>query len=340
MPNSEKTGKQQKKRVALKEHEITILNYVREYYLLTAWQLVNLHYSQRSLTYAQTMLQRLSGNKEEEDSPAAFLRRRGLYPMSFGNTIQLYYLGTMAINLLAELGYSITARHRRIDKFQELSYLPLIHALNTNDVLIAGRNLSKFAPDIRLDSWMHDYDLQTTPAEVSLERMTKDGIKRTEHVSLVPDGVLDFRMQRANAEKELRRVILIEIDRGTETNVEDFKRKIHAYIPYALPSGPFEQQFGRVNKRVVWIVTKGGARRRQTIQRWCEEELSKQGLEYENNLFRFTAVDQVVRTENKTGKVKISEELAIDPLTFFLTPVMYKPFETEADTLLWKSEPY
>ena len=47
-------------------------------------------------------------------------------------------------------------------------------------------------------------------------------------------------------------------------------------------------------------------------------------------------VDQVQRTDNKTGQIKVSEELAIDPATFFLTPIAYKPFDKEPDTLLWK----
>ena len=338
MPRSEKTkvGKQRKKRVALKAHEIEVLNYVREYYLLTAWQLVNLRLSAGSLTYAQTLLQSLSGNKDGADSPAAFLRRRGLFPLKFGNTVQLYYLGTPAMHLLAELGYPITTRHKRIDKIQELSYPPLIHTLNVNDVLIAGRNLPKVAPDIQLAAFLHDFDLQTSPALVEFDRRTSDGSTKTEKLKLVSDGMLDFRMQRADKDKELRRVILIEIDRGTETNIEEFKRKIHAYIPFALPDGAFTDLFGRANKRVVWIVTKGGETRMQTIRKWCEDELLKQGFAHENNLFRFMTVDQVQRTDNKTGQVKVSEELAIDPAMFFLSPIAYKPFDKEPDTLLWK----
>lgn len=335
-PEETYSGMKQKKRVALKAHEIEVLNHVREYYLLTSWQLVNLRYSPSSLTYAQTLLQQLSGNKEDETSPIAFLRRRGLFPLKFGNTIQLYYLGTPGMNLLAQLGYSITTRHKRIDKIQELSYPPLIHVLNVNDVLIAGRNLPKVAPDIRLASWLHDYDLQITPASAEFERRGTDGRVSVERVKLVADGMLDFRLKLANADKERRRVLLVEIDRGTETNIEDFKRKIHAYIPFALPDGAFTDLFGKANKRVVWIVTKGGENRMQTIRKWCEEELIKQGLEHEFNLFRFVTVDQMARTDKKTGQVKVSEELAIDPYTFFLTPIAYKPFEKEPDTLLWK----
>ena len=308
----------------LRELDVAILKYVREYYLLTSWQLVNLHYSPGSLTRAQTKLQILSGNKEEVSS-VSYLRRRGLYPLTFGNTIQIYYLGTPGINYFKELGLPMTTRHTRLDKIQELSYPPLIHALNVNDVLIAGRNLSKTAPDIRLDSWLHDYDLQTTPAHVELERRMSNGGITQERVKIVPDGMMDFRLKLANADKERRRIILPEIDRGTETNIEEFKRKIRAYVYYSYPGGAFEEMFGKANKRVVWIVTKGGENRMNTIRKWCEDELMEQELEHEFNLFRFVTVDQVKRIDEKTGNVKLSEELAINPYELFLTQRAYKP---------------
>ncbi len=72
------------------------------------------------------------------------------------------------------------------------------------------------------------------------------------------------------------------------------------------------------------------------IKKWREDELIKQGCEHEFNHFRFTALDKVQCVDQKTGQVKVLEELAIDPSTLFLMPVMYKPFADEPDTLLWK----
>jgi hypothetical protein len=350
-PEKTRPGRPGKKSDVLGELELTILNYVREYYLLTAWQLVNLRYSRASLTHAQTKLQVLSGNKREKeteqdagtkrtnegkDEPVAYLGRRGLYPQKFGNTVQLYYLETPGMKELGKLGYSLTRRHKRTDQIEKLSYAPLIHTLNVNDILIAARNLPKGAPDIRLASWKHDYDLQTTPALVEFERRMEYGGLYSEKVRIVPDGMLDFRLQLANADRQRRRVILPEIDRGTETNIETFKKKICAYLFFAMPDGAFTDLFGKGDKRVVWIVTKGGKTRMDTIKKWCEDELIKQGYEHEFNLFRFTTLDQVQRIDPKTGQVKVSEEVAIDPRTFFLTPVMHKPFAEEPDTLLWK----
>ena len=179
-----------------------------------------------------------------------------------------------------------------------------------------------------------------TPAVVEFERKISEhssGGLQQERVKIVPDGMLDFRMQLHQTDaKERRRIILPEIDRGTETNIEEFKKKIRAYVHYALPGGAFEQMFGRANKRVVWIATKGGENRLYTLRKWCEEELAEQELDHEYNLFRFTLLEQVKMVEKNTGKEKISEELAIDPFTFFLTPVVYLPYHREPDTLYWK----
>src|SRR5256885_16682794 len=103
--------KQGKPRYQLRAHDIENLNHVREYYLLTAWQLQNLRFSENSLPYVQLRLQTLSGNTPKEPA-GAYLRRRGLYPVSFGNTGQLYYLGTEALNLLSQPGYPLTNGHR------------------------------------------------------------------------------------------------------------------------------------------------------------------------------------------------------------------------------------
>lgn len=202
-------------------------------------------------------------------------------------------------------------------------------------MLIAGRNLSKYQPDIRLFSFLHDFDLQKRPACVEFHRRIKNGSGSgitQEKVRLVPDGILDFRLHiQASEKKERRRVILLEIDRGTRTNIEAFKKKLLAYIHYLKQSGPFEAQFGKLNKRIAYIVTCGGENRLTTLRKWLEDVLSDQELEDAYNLFRFTTVSQVV--DAKTGHHR--EELDLDP-TIFVSPVWYKPFSEEAETLLWK----
>lgn len=320
------------------ELDATILTYVMEYYFLTAWQLVNLHYSPGSYTRAATKLQVLSGNHPKIPSEA-YLHRRALHHLTTGNPTYVYSLGTDGINYLRSCGFPDLKRRFRPGETNEVNYFHLIHALNVNDMLIAGRTLPKVAPDITLASWRHDIDLQKEPSLVEFDRsLPRLGGMEQLRVRLVPDGMLDFRMKPAGLDKERRRIILPEIDRGTETSQELFKKKILAYIHYALPGGGFSEQFGEnVNKRVAYFITKGGDNRLSTLLRWCEDVLSENDLEHEFNLFRFITVDPVIEKDAKTGKEKRLEALNADPNRLFLAPVAYKPFHEEPDTLLWKS---
>jgi len=309
-----------------------IFKYVWAYYFLTAWQLVDLHYAAGSKTRAQTKLQILSGNSEKVPSEP-YLHRRALHHISIGNPTYIYSLATDGLNYLKRHGFTATTRRFRPSEAEQISFPHLEHALNVNDILIAARNLSKAAPDIRLETWLHDFDLQKTPATVELDRRLKGGGIETERVKIIPDGMLDFRLTLANSEKkDRRRILLPEIDRGTETNIDEFKKKIRAYVHYAYPDGAFEQRFGDVDKRVVWIVTRGGENRLYTIRKWCEDELEEQHLEHEYNLFRFTKVDHVI--DSDTGKIR--EALAVEPHNLFLSPVAYRPFQEQPSILLWK----
>lgn len=320
------------------ERDYEILKYVMEYYILTVWQLTNLHYSSGSAKYASAVLQVLSGNSKDNPSER-YLHRDALAKKTTGQPTNIFFLATDGINYLRQNGYPTLTRRFRPSEAGEVSFHEVLHTLNVNDVLIAARNLQKCAPDIRLEAWLHDFDLRRQRAKVEYERRISEargGGISSERVKIDPDGMLDFRMTLANSEKERRRVILTEVDRGTETEIERFKKKLSAYVHYALPGGAFEEQFGKANKRVAWIVTKGGERRMNTIRKWCEDELLEQGLEHEFNLFRFTSVEQVTEVNKETGEVKKREALAIDPKTLFLSPVWYKPYHAEPDILLWK----
>lgn len=319
------------------ELDAMILTYVMEYYFLTAWQLVKLHYSDGSYTRAATKLQVLSGNHPKTPSEA-YLHRRALHHLTTGNPTYVYSLGTDGIRYLQSSGFPDLKRRFRPGETNEVNYFHLIHALNVNDILIAGRTLPKVAQGITLAAWWHDFDLQKEPSLVEFDRrLPQLGGMEALRVRLVPDGVLDFRMKRDGASKELRRIILVEIDRGTETTQELFKKKILSYIHYALPGGGFADRFGEgVNKRVAYFITKGGENRLVTLKKWCEDVLSENDLEHEFNLFRFIRVDQVIETDGKSGKEKRLEALDAHPQRLFLSPVAVKPFHHEPDTLLWK----
>ncbi|GHO85191.1 hypothetical protein KSZ_31970 [Dictyobacter formicarum] len=329
-----KRGKQAHMHYEPTELDYEILTYVKEYYLLSTWQLVNLHYAKGSKTRASTKLQILSGQSQK--TPAkVYLYREALERKAPGNPTFVYCLATCGLSYLRRNGYPNLTRRFRPCETRGLSYLHKLHCLNVNDILIAARNLSKVSPDITLAQWRHDFDLQKIPAVVTFARdltTSYSGESVQQTVRLVPDGMLDFRLRLYDAKvNEWRRVILFEVDRGTETNSKKFKEKILAYIHYCLPEGGFEKRYGKTNKRIAYIVTRGGEKRLIMLRHWCEEVLREQHFEQEQNLFRFTSISQ--QTDQDTGSIR--EELAISP-TLFVQPVWYKPFEEEPDTLLWK----
>src|SRR5579859_7243177 len=136
---NEKKGQQ--KQDAITPLEYQIMQYVREYHFLTAWQVVKLHYSDGSLTRARVVLLRLY--------EAGYLDRRSLPHVGKGQPIYIYALATKGINYLKDQGFPSFSRYRP-NELQHFKYPHLEHVLSLNDFLIAGRNLTKSAPDITL----------------------------------------------------------------------------------------------------------------------------------------------------------------------------------------------
>lgn len=287
-----------------------ILQYVREYHFLTALQLVKIHYSDGSLTRARVKLLRLY--------EAGYLDRRALPHVGVGQPTYIYALATKGMNYLKDQGFSSFSRYRP-NELQHFKYPHLEHVLSVNDVLIAARRLHKVAPDITLEKWQHDLDLKKSPAKVTYVRRLADGDKVDEVTKIIPDGWLYFTLQLANTPKKRLRCVVLELDRGSETDVAEFKRRIRAYVHYAAEGGVYQQTFG-VKSIMVAYATTAGEKRLRSMKLWCEQELKEQRLDYEAPLFRFTALAQ--------GE--------IDPKQLFLSDVWYKPYETQPSTLLWK----
>jgi hypothetical protein len=150
---------------------------------------------------------------------------------------------------------------------------------------------------------------------VEFVRRLPEGDKEDEKVNLVPDGWLDFRLQLANAPKKRSKCIVVELDRGSESNMAEFKKKIRAYVHYAFPGGAYERVFGTQTITVAYVTTAGENRLRM-IKLWCEQELREQRLEHEAHLFRFTALPYEVDPETRAMKLQ-----EIDPKRLFLEEV-------------------
>lgn len=271
--------------------------------------MVKLHYSKGSLERAQRKVKLLY--------ETGYLERRRLPHIGVGNPEYIYFLATKGQHYLSEQGFSGFSRVRPKD-IEEMTYPHLQHALDLNDLLISARLLNRFVPQISLASWQHDLDLKRTPAKFTYERRLPEGERVEETASLVPDAWCDFRLKQLHMEKQRRKCIVLELDRGT-TSMSPFKQKLRAYVHYAIPDGVYFAQFG-TNAITVAYATTAGEDRLKTMLSWCEDELVQQRLDHEAALFRFTALLK----ENT------------DPKRLFCEPVWYTPYEQEPVSLLWQ----
>src|SRR5258708_330420 len=227
--------------------DLQILLYFKDYHYLTPWQLTRLHYSDGSFTRAQTKLQTLAGeNKQVPCKP--YLARRTLPHLGIGNTTYIYALSTEGQNYLKAQGIAGFNRFRR-DEFEQKKFRHLEHSLAVTDVLIAASGLQTVAPDIRLAAMQHDLDLKRTARIFTHDRRNRDGSIGDERAKIMPDAWMDFRLKLVNAQKERRRCIVLELDRGTEYDQEEFRKKLRDYVHYALPpadesESPYAELFG------------------------------------------------------------------------------------------------
>jgi len=278
-----------------------ILTLVQTFHYLTAEQIVRLRYSKNSLPTAQMRLKALY--------EANYLERRKLPHVGTGNTEYLYYLSTKAVQ---EAGRDVFSRVRKSD-IDHMQFPHLHHLLSLNDFPIAATLLPRFVPAITLVEMRHDLDLKKTPVVAEMRVGAS-----VEHVSVVPDGWLDFVMTSPDIPKPRRRCLVVELDRGT-ISIAPFKQKIRALYHYAI-SEKYEELYGTDLCMVTFATTSGENRLRQMIT-WCEQELERQNLVHEANLFRFAALP--------AGEY--------NPQEIYLSEMWYKPFEEEPVSLLWQA---
>lgn len=275
-----------------------ILHLFYRYHFLIASQIVRLRYSEGSLTTVQTRLKKLGDQ-------GALLRRK-LPHTGTGNTEYIYFLSNLGQKLLTS-AYDYTFPRVRKDEIEAMQKPHLDHLLSVNDFLIAATLLNRFDPQIELAEFRHDLDLKRSPVKVTVDSRIQKG--KTEHVTVIPDSWLDFRMGGK------RRVFCLELDRGTLTQ-EPMRKKIRAYYSYAL-SPEYVKLFGTDFIQVLYATT-AGEKRLKNMLSWCEEELHQQDITEEANLYRFTALPS-----------------PIEALTLFTKEVWYAPFQDTPISLLW-----
>ena len=297
-----RTGDEKLAEFSLSGVDDRFLQAIYRYHMLKPEQLTKRYYSRGSLTFVKARLKRLVdyGYLDANEQPTT----RGRSPY-------YYTLASKGNKYLKEIGLEINRYYRPSRKGE---YLPfLLHTFSVNDFLIAAELLAEGMPQLTLAEMQHELALKQDPCKVPVgrERLSGDGNVSAKHISIVPDGWLDFRYVRGTDTQERRMCIWLEVDRGT-VGMKDFKEKAAAILSF-YKSGAYQKRFGTHSLRVAFATTDGMKRVKQ-MRTWLCDVLTKQ--------------------QEKSGMAErflctaLSDE--IDPHTLFLTPVWYVPFDNTA----------
>ena len=283
---------------------------VYRYHMLKPEQLTRRYYRRGSLNSVKARLKNLvdQGYLEANEQPT--IRGRSPY---------YYTLANKGMKYLKEIGVEVNQYYRPNRK---ASYLPfLLHTFTVNDFLIAAELVAEDIASLTLAELQHELFLKHNPCQVTIKpgRMHANELATTKHVSIVPDGWLDFRYDRGEREPERRMCIWLEIDRGT-VGMKDFKEKVAAIVEF-YTSGAYQARFGTNSLRVAFA-TSGSSVRVKQMRTWLCDVLTKQPA-------KSGIADRFLCT------VLPSE---IDPRTLFLAPIWYLPFDNTPPVSLLVTE--
>ena len=303
----------------LKPHHERILEALFKYHFLTVEQVTRLFYSHGSLTTVRSLLSELARAKY---ALYLYLPR----PTPTGSLPKIYTLARRGINYLKAQGFDVPMRFHP-SEHEEKSFLFLRHTLAVNDVLIAATTLEKRYPAITLYDFVHERVLKRQkPITVSCVVLTLEG-KRifdkdekpiSETIRVIPDALLDFRIDQPDMSKTYRFCVLLELDRAT-IEEKPFRKKVRGLLTF-IKSGNSLKRFGTKLPTIAFVNAVGGEKRREQMKQWTEKELKKsKEPHFWTELFMFTDVPP---------------EGDIDTETLFLSPVWYTPFGNKPLVLL------
>ena len=285
------------RRFALGVPDLKIIGALRVLSCSSADQLLRLlGYSPASLTYVQTRLKRLAA--------MGYLERIYLpRPSRAGSAPLLYRLTRKSIPVLENQGLDLSYRLRPSEA-RSHSYLHLMHTLAVNDVLIAATILARETPDLELARLMHERELQTRPAAVSVGHETQQ---------VVPDGFLDFRFEGGQY------CLLLEVDRGSHGQ-HAWRRKVRGLV--GLADGPYEELFGTTSLTFM-VLVQDEPERVELLLGWTADELGSLGRGELAGFFCFAA----------------SDPATMRPSQLFLDPIWSRPLYRGQIALLQLESP-
>ena len=286
------------------------LQAIYRYHMLKPEQLTRRYYSRGSLTFVKARLKQLTdhGYLAANEQPTT----RGRSPF-------FYTLAGKGIRYLKEAGFEVNRYYR---PGRKVEYLPfLLHTFSVNDVLIAAELLVEDQPQFTLAEMQHELTLKQDPCKVPMRRdgYGSAGEAPTQHVTIVPDGWLDFRYDRGGERAERRMCFWLEVDRGT-VGKKEFKSKATAILAF-YQSGAYSRRFGTSSLRVAFATTDGILRVNQ-MRAWLRDALGKE-------LAKPGMAERFVCTA-------LPDE--IDPRTLFLAPVWYIPIDNASPVSLLVTE--
>jgi len=132
-------------------------------------------------------------------------------------------------------------------EWKRLASTRLLHPLELNKFIIAASKVGDYHPQIALASFAHDFLLKSTP----LLYTTPFGKKR----GVIPDAILNFAIRKEPDAPAKRRVVWVELERGTYHKAE-FAQKLHE-IYYVIEQGIFEERYGAPLVKVCFVSTHG-----------------------------------------------------------------------------------
>jgi hypothetical protein len=286
------------------------LRAVYRYHMLKPEQLTRRYYSQGSLTFVKARLKQLTDHDYLDANEQ---------PTTRGRSPFYYTLANKGIKYIKEAGFEVDRYYRPSRKVE---YLPfLLHTFLVNDVLIAAELLAEGMPQLTLAEMQHELVLKQDPCKVLIGRgqLYGDGNQSAKHISIVPDGWLDFRYDRSTGIQERRMCIWLEVDRGT-VGIKDFKEKASAILTF-YKSGAYQKRFGTNSLRIAFATTDGMTRVKQ-MRTWLRDVFAK--LQEKSGM-----AERFVCTA-------LPDE--IDPYTLFLTPVWYVPTDSTPPVSLLVTE--
>ena len=271
------TPKRAPARYTIGPKEARVLRTLTTYYYLTPALLCKALYKPGSLSHAREILAELA---KHGYARRLFLARES----EFGRAPSVYTLDAKGRRYLQRHGVEVKGRFRPSEE-DERDHYTLKHTLACNEFYIAVAKLCEATPGLELGMLEHELSLKRRPARVQTTRVTHDGLREREEITVIPDGYLDL---HAPAHKT-RQPILLEIDHSGSMEEKRWRRRVRGLAAW-ITGGGFAERYG-TDAATVAVVALKGEGRRDRLAAWTYRELVAQGLQAEAYRFLFTALD-------------------------------------------------